>query len=148
MLAYGFFLSAKDAINIRSRKLNIPAEEYIKKTIYVGDPDLFKKDPMEYFNNNVQSRRFERFNNGLQSTVGLKYGNAIVFVGCLLEMSPAIFYLDEISNLIDKKKVESLAEELGFIGFEFRNYTMSTNVICFAALREKDIQEQSLKKLL
>ena len=153
MLAYGFFLPAKDALNIRAKKLDISVEEYLltKMIPHVDDIELLKKDPIEYWRRNIAGVYFEDFKQSekITSRSGIKDDNRLVFIGYCLRIYCSVNRVEETLSHINRKEVEDLAEILGFVGFEFRDYFVTSHYsIDFGTIDEKEIQEFSLRKLL
>ena len=150
MLAYGFFLPANEAVNIRMKKLNLSVEDYVlsKTKLVVEDMELFKKDPIDYFLKNTTGICLEYFGEEIISRFGSTNKNEfLAFIGCLYKLPGYINRIENFHSKINKNRVQTLAENLGFIGYECRDYAI-LNYMYFNLVEENEIQRLSKEKLL
>lgn len=153
MIAYGFFLPAHDAINLRAKAEKLSTAEYLESLYYNGiaNKDALYENPLKYWDETYHDYILENKakNDNIVLLRGHNDGNEnVVFVGALAIPEDNATRLDELTLEIDAKQVEENIENMGFSGYEPIYYFINEDKMNFDKITEKDIQRMSKNKLL
>lgn len=142
MVSHGFFLPLEDEVENRARASNLSIKDYLCQKYKI---DTEEKDPLSEF-----AYMTQKYNTNEEiDSITIKRGSRrtysgredIVFIGYLIQSFSFFERLDVLLQDIDKEKIRSQIDKLGFEGYELKYYIGGS--LAWDGVNEEDIQRRS-----